>query len=269
MTVLSAAPCALPYVEFQPALSLDDILERADEVLLRLGAPPTHSVTRREQRRIEATGARLLDMAGPRATYVSLRARFYNDDPHRGRGRRVHLSPEIVLQSAKLARSLNSCHTLHVFVASLGPRVDALLDRTMRSSLSDSVVLDAVASVAADLLADRVEEHLSVVLQPEEALSVRFSPGYCDWPVHDQAKLFSVLPQRPAGVELSPEFLMRPRKSISGILGVGMSRDMERHRFPCTSCGRTGCEHRRAPWEPPPPLRIPTASPARRAASNG
>jgi hypothetical protein len=152
------------------------------------------------------------------------------------------------LNSAKLAQSLRPCHTLHVFLVTLGRRVDRFIDRTMRRRPGFGVVVDAAASVAAETMVDRLKQDLSDSLPPGKALSLPFSPGHCDWPVDDQRKIFSLLPERPAGAVLSADSMMSPRKSVSGILGEGTKTELAETRNPCAACARTDCSHRRCPY---------------------
>ncbi|NJK86685.1 MAG: methionine synthase [Bacteroidales bacterium] len=49
----------------------------------------------------------------------------------------------------------------------------------------------------------------------------RYSPGYCNWDVSEQQKLFSLFPAEFCGVSLSESSLMHPIKSVSGFIGIG------------------------------------------------
>jgi cobalamin-dependent methionine synthase I len=49
----------------------------------------------------------------------------------------------------------------------------------------------------------------------------RLSPGYGDWPIADQEKIFAVLdPDKNIGVKLTDSHIMIPEKSTSGIMGI-------------------------------------------------
>lgn len=71
-----------------------------------------------------------------------------------------------------------------------------------------------------------------------------YSPGHCSWHVREQQKLFSLLPEKPCGVELNESSLMHPVKSISGIIGMG--KDLEITPHGCEICGLVTCFKRRA-----------------------
>lgn len=76
--------------------------------------------------------------------------------------------------------------------------------------------------------------------------SVNPGSGNVDvWPVEQQATLFSLMgdTSRTIGVELTPSYLMRPAKSLSGIMFASA------HSYcNCNSCTRQNCPDRRAPF---------------------
>ena len=58
-------------------------------------------------------------------------------------------------------------------------------------------------------------------LKEGETLVSRYSPGYGDWPLEAQRRLFELLDApRKAGVSLTDSLLMVPSKSVSAIIGV-------------------------------------------------
>jgi hypothetical protein len=50
---------------------------------------------------------------------------------------------------------------------------------------------------------------------------VRFIPGYCNWLLSDQQKLFELIGGNNCGVKLTESSLMILIKSVSGVIGVG------------------------------------------------
>jgi hypothetical protein len=160
-------------------------------------------------------------------------------------GGRIVVDGRIVLQSAKLARVLGACSQLYVFVLTLGTQVDRLIEDFLRHRKHYGVMLDAAASVAAECEAERLTEMFRNKLDPGTALTLRYSPGYCDWPLREQRKLYALLPDHPAGTELSADYLMTPRKSISGIVGVGPADAIDGLGCACRGCTRTECQERR------------------------
>ena len=76
-------------------------------------------------------------------------------------------------------------------------------------------------------------------------ISRRFSPGYCDWDVSQQKMIFEAVNADSIGVHLTDECLMIPKKSISGIIGIGHSEGGLEDYNPCTTCDKRDCLERR------------------------
>ena len=81
----------------------------------------------------------------------------------------------------------------------------------------------------------------------EKNLSTMNPGSLEDWPLTQQRPLFSVVGDVTAaiGVELTESFLMRPRKSISGIRFVSHEEFVN-----CKLCSRENCQGRRAAFDP-------------------
>ena len=150
--------------------------------------------------------------------------------------------------SRLVSRVLSHCETAVVCAATLGEPLDAVL-ADEKLSAYDQSVLDRVASVAVEELLDEVERELVDRAAPDQALTARYSPGYCDWPLQAQRVLFALLPVEPLGITLSPSCLMQPRKSVTAVIGLGERRAVEEHGIACRFCGRRGCRYRRRPQQ--------------------
>jgi hypothetical protein len=106
-----------------------------------------------------------------------------------------------------------------------------------------SYFVDTIASVIVETIADVVHDHVAGYFSAQ-GLNVtnRYSPGYCDWQVEEQHKLFSFFPEGFCGVSLKESALMIPIKSISGMIGVG--KNVEYQQYFCDTCGRKDCTYR-------------------------
>jgi len=171
-------------------------------------------------------------------------------DIERIRRPRVTLSDgvRIVLASDVLCRALAPCQQAVCFVCSIGSRLEgevaALMGRgeTLRASL-----LDAIGSEATERVADYVEAKVKREAESVGAgITLRYSPGYCDWDITQQRKLFKIFEPDDIGVSLTEECLMIPQKSVSGIVGVGWGDKRLIAMSPCRHCEKNrDCEHRR------------------------
>lgn len=71
----------------------------------------------------------------------------------------------------------------------------------------------------------------------------RYSPGYCNWPLADQRKLFGLLPPNDCNIQLTASSLMLPIKSVSGLIGVGTH--VKKNKYACDICNNKECMYRK------------------------
>jgi len=162
-------------------------------------------------------------------------------------GGAVTLQGGTVLKSSKLARVLRGCHDLLCFIATIGPGIDDNIRRFMsQNRLTDMYALDTIGSTAIEDVVDTFHTMMRDTLRKEvKGVSLRFSPGYCDWPVTEQKKLFALVDPVRIDVTLLPSLLMVPRKSVSGVFGIGADIQSPPYN-PCSHCGKYSCKERRS-----------------------
>lgn len=93
---------------------------------------------------------------------------------------------------------------------------------------------------------DALERELQEQYGGSEFSSVNPGSGNVEvWPIEQQSVLFSLLGDttRTVGVELTESYLMRPAKTLSGILFAS-----EHSYVNCNSCTRQNCPDRREPF---------------------
>jgi hypothetical protein len=112
-------------------------------------------------------------------------------------------------------------------------------------------VLDALASCAADglsrILAKRYVAALVVRGEvPADSRALDYSPGYCGWDISGQRALFARLRPAEIGVAINESCLMRPLKSVSGVIAVGPAsiHRIEPAYACCATCGERSCHER-------------------------
>ena len=139
--------------------------------------------------------------------------------------------------------------TVCCFVATVGPALEIEVQKQMQQRrYADAYVLDAMGSMSAENVVEQFYQRTARRLAKEnKGVTLRFSPGYCDWPVTEQKKLFSLIASQDVDVELNDSCLMTPRKSISGVFGIHSNGETPYN--PCWDCGRTECPARRAPMK--------------------
>ncbi len=152
----------------------------------------------------------------------------------------------IVFSSNIIARRiLSKCSKAAIFLTTIGPRLEDRVLRLMDAGeILKGAVLDAVGSEAVEELACWLEGSVRETAAASGAdVSLRYSPGYCDWDIRQQKVLFNALDGDLQGVELTEDCLMMPRKSISGIIGIGFDPSIT--LSPCLFCNKTDCPSRR------------------------
>ena len=195
------------------------------------------SLSQRTKRAIVKAMEVLNDLAAPKAAFKLFPVHIEGDS--------VHLNGECRLKSKRLAKVFGPCEYAVVFAATLGPKMDEAIQEFMGKRIYFGVVLDAAASAAAESLTQQLQASIEEALPQNAGTTLCYSPGYCDWPLQDQEKLFKLLPEHPAGIELTKECLMSPRKSISGIMGIGPTDIVSNFGNACIECPRLDCPHRR------------------------
>lgn len=172
------------------------------------------------------------------------------------------IDAEIDLHYPDIQRLLTGCGSCLLIAGTLGVPLDQKMRYYSRFDMTRYVIMDAAASALVEETCDTLQESL-----PFSPYTFRFSPGYGDVPLSLQKQLLQVLDAgRRIGLTLTPNMLMLPQKSISGIVGIGKNnrtgeetRDdnehddvdgnrhgMESQKRTCNNCRRyNNCEYRR------------------------
>lgn len=230
---------------FQPDFELD-FVERL------LGRRQRSDLPRATRKRLTIQQDRLRELIRPRLIWKYLDIAGTDTTG-------VILTSTTHLKSRKMARALKNAVRMVGFIATVGKKIDLEIDSLMAGgALAHGYVADALGSGAVESLADRFHTDMArFAARQGRTVGLRFSPGYCDWPVTDQHKLFSLLDHKAIGVELGDTSLMTPRKSISAVFGIfeenNESRKHSSHN-PCRRCGKKDCIARRV--EAVPPLQL-------------
>ena len=160
-------------------------------------------------------------------------------------GNSVTIEYDVVFESEVISKLLEKANKVAVFVVTIGNYLEDSAAQLAEDGLVlQSAVLHSIGSDAAEKLADSVESQISEVAHNQGlTITRRFSPGYCDWNVTQQKMVFQAMRGDCAGVSLTDSCLMIPRKSISGIIGIGPSEITKYN--PCKTCDEYDCAGRR------------------------
>ncbi len=152
------------------------------------------------------------------------------------------------LTGSTLASHLRGSTHVHLFIVTLGPAIENKASALMKKADSLSgYLLDRIGSFAVESLAENLERALRAEYESKgQSVSMRFSPGYCDWPIEEQVKLNALLDFSKAGVRLNKSCMMKPTKSISGVIGIGPRDLFFKKKSQCVICSMKSCAYRRA-----------------------
>jgi cobalamin-dependent methionine synthase I len=128
-----------------------------------------------------------------------------------------------------------------VFVCTAGEEIHNLSRQYMNEGdLLKGYVYDLFGSLVVECGMDLIQASLQMQMSSETLkITNRYSPGYCGWDVAQQKKLFSLFSQQFNFVQLSDSCLMKPIKSVSGIIGIG--HDVRYNDYTCNICDLKNC----------------------------
>lgn len=153
----------------------------------------------------------------------------------------IQIKDQLFYPSKVVVTQLKEATMAALFVCTAGAEISICSNKI--STTSDPMlgyVFDTIGSVVADKAAEKMARKLKEHVQKKQmGISDSFSPGYCEWSVADQQKLFSLLPKKFCGVKLSSSSLMYPIKSVSGIIGIGAG--LEQKGYQCNWCNDLNC----------------------------
>jgi hypothetical protein len=130
------------------------------------------------------------------------------------------------------------------FVATIGDGFElGIAQYTEQSQFLEALLLDAIGSAAVEALCDLAEMQIAASASSRK-LSRRFSPGYCHWSLEAQTRLFALLEPAAIGVQLLFSSLMKPLKSVSGLVVLAEEDALRVDPKICANCKAIGCIRR-------------------------
>lgn len=143
-----------------------------------------------------------------------------------------------------LAGQLRQSEAAALFVATIGQGFNAWQNGVFENDPAEGFFADLMGSAAAEGAAMWIEckirEYAAIY---SLGTTNRYSPGYCGWDVSGQQELFRLLPENFCGIELTESSLMLPKKSVSGIIGIGKNAAVKEYQ--CSLCDMEYCYKRR------------------------
>ena len=230
-------------VDHQPRFveRVDAAVDRS-EVLRYLGYPVGRVPEQGLRAKLDAWVDQAAAVATPRAAYVVLSV--VDLDRH---SLTLHTPSGATKFTGAIGEFLGPSQLVAAFVATAGGAVEQFASQLL--SEGD----DLAAMVANAVGAERAEAAETAVLEELRrsfgksglATTLPYSPGYCGMALTEQVKLFALFGGEAAGVTLTEQCLMRPLKSVSGLIGLGPADQVQSHGSPCDRCELYNCAMRR------------------------
>lgn len=160
----------------------------------------------------------------------------------------VELEGGVIFSGKRLAASLKGSARARLFLVTIGPRLEEEATKLMTGGDQlRGYLLDSIGSIAVESLAENAENALRKEMANESmSVSMRYSPGYCDWPVEEQRIMSEAIGFARADVHLTENCMMSPKKSISFMAGIGPQKLFAKKTSPCGACERNDCDFRRS-----------------------
>ncbi len=218
-------------IHIQPTIENDDLAKL-------LGGQEKKSLSKSIRKKLRTARQKLNKLIKPSVHYRIVKPSAMDNDV-------VQLDETVEFSSTQLAKTLKNAEEIVCFVGTIGTGVENEINRLLgKQKLAEAYILDAMASVAVENMIDRFQDLMENRFSAEDrTVTLRFSPGYCDWPVTQQKKLFDIFDPKQLNVELMDSCLMKPRKSVSGVFGI-TPEESESYN-PCRDCPTRRCESRR------------------------
>ena len=142
-----------------------------------------------------------------------------------------------------LSSLLHGSEYFAIFVATAGNSFQSFQDKLKNEDdILKSYVADTIGSCIAEAAGDYMERMLEKEIGSFRHTH-RFSPGYCGWYLTGQKEIFRLLGGKPCDISLSDVCLMKPIKSISGVIGIG--HEVNEKTYGCSFCELETCYKRR------------------------
>lgn len=164
-----------------------------------------------------------------------------------GIGASIKLDSGLELSTKKISSLLKGASHIYLMALTIGPSLEEMATGYMNEGdLLRGYIMDRIGSFACESLAESVEDELRKTFARKGlSVSMRFSPGYCDFPMEEQLKLKKHLNFSKIGIVINKSCMMAPKKSITAIVGIGPKNLFKKKRSQCVICGKKDCSYRR------------------------
>lgn len=120
---------------------------------------------------------------------------------------------DIEFYSSFLAKRFKHAEELGLFIATIGAGIE---EKANSDDTFSNFIYNCIGSEYAESAANAMHKFI----EKEKGYKMsRYSPGYNDWDIKEQKKLFKLVPGEKIGVILQDSCIMTPEKSVSAVIG--------------------------------------------------
>ena len=155
----------------------------------------------------------------------------------------------VIIEGNSTGHHLMYCNKIICMAITVGENIEReITQKFQKGEYTYSILLDAAATAAVEQAADAMEKAIEEnPLIRGYSMRWRFSPGYGDWPLTQQADLLRLSNAESIGIRLSSSMMMTPRKSITAVIGLINRKDKEiiyNKKNRCENCNNLKCSNR-------------------------
>jgi hypothetical protein len=159
----------------------------------------------------------------------------------------IHLSNDVVLQSAFIASTLSTAREIAAVICTIGLELEQkATDYFRKNEPLRGFILDGIGSTAVDLLFKEACHIISCDASTRNyQASSPVSPGMPGLAISQQQLLFELAPAKEIGVHLTSLQIMVPRKSTSMVICLGPEMATWTKAEVCSRCNlKKTCQYR-------------------------
>lgn len=195
-----------------------EIIVDVDKVLRGMGADPAELKARRPMM-VEIAEWAIEQGVG----LIEARVAHSQYKIHSLTHERLSLGDKRVLSGRLIVEHLAPCREVAVILCTIGGQLEEVVSQLILEDPLRGLALDGMGNAAIEVLANNVCHQLEAQAQKAGySTTIPLSPGMIGWSVDvGQRQIFSLVDGKSIGVTLEESSMMRPRKSISMVVGIG------------------------------------------------
>lgn len=154
-------------------------------------------------------------------------------------------TPPMTLQGSHIRRHLSKSYSVAVFAVTAGDAIGQASDEHFaKGEYTRGLLLAGAAAAITEQLADQVNDLIRrEAARSGQKTAWRYSPGYGDWPVTQQAELVRLIGAEQIGVSVNSHSMLMPRKTVTAIIGLSACAQAPAPKR-CSQCSLRNCPFR-------------------------